>query len=189
VWGVGAFCFFFGCNSASRAEATTVATLKPPGRIDMRKPISDATKAAVRARDGNRCVICRQTNDTLEIDHVLPVRAGGTDDLDNLRLVCRAFNRGGRCPSLRTAPPKRKRQKRPATPPAGSLTTEKPTLTVDIQISRQFTFHQLVMPHDPIPSYHRWFHQAIEQAELAGYPTLTIVIDDDDYLLQLHPGE
>ena len=42
-------------------------------------------------RDGYRCAHCGAYED-LTIDHIMPLSKGGTDDLDNLRLLCRACN-------------------------------------------------------------------------------------------------
>lgn len=38
-------------------------------------------------RDGRRCVWCGSSSN-LECDHILPVKDGGTSDLDNLRTLC-----------------------------------------------------------------------------------------------------
>lgn len=45
------------------------------------------TRAAVRRRDGNRCVVCGR-NDRLSVHHVVPARLGGGDEMDNLVTVC-----------------------------------------------------------------------------------------------------
>lgn len=42
-------------------------------------------------RDGLACAKCHTYND-LTIDHIMPVSKGGTDDLDNLQLLCRSCN-------------------------------------------------------------------------------------------------
>jgi hypothetical protein len=49
----------------------------------------------VFARARNRCEYCHAQKKIilyLEIDHVIPLRAGGTDDLDNLCAACRRCN-------------------------------------------------------------------------------------------------
>lgn len=53
------------------------------------------------ARDGCRCVYCGSL-DNLVVDHMVPVTLGGTDDIDNLALACRACNSGkaGRTPEM-----------------------------------------------------------------------------------------
>ena len=45
------------------------------------------TRAAVRRRDGNRCVVCGR-RDRLSVHHVVPARLGGGDGMDNLVTVC-----------------------------------------------------------------------------------------------------
>jgi 5-methylcytosine-specific restriction protein A len=56
-----------------------------------------ATRKLALARDAHRCQlrireIC--TIDATEVDHILPRALGGTDDLDNLRSVCRPCHLG-----------------------------------------------------------------------------------------------
>ena len=45
-------------------------------------------------RYGNKCEMCgdQLTNDNLVVDHIFPLALGGTDDLCNLRLLCRECN-------------------------------------------------------------------------------------------------
>jgi ribosomal protein S27AE len=43
-------------------------------------------------RDGRVCAQCGST-DNLEIDHIIPLRHGGTNDLDNLQVLCIGCNR------------------------------------------------------------------------------------------------
>ncbi|MDV8000754.1 HNH endonuclease [Rhodococcus sp. IEGM 1408] len=63
-------------------------------------------RAAVLDRDGHQCVQCRST-EHLEADHITPVAKGGTDDLENLRTLCRRCHRkvtaakGGSAPRSR----------------------------------------------------------------------------------------
>lgn len=51
-----------------------------------------SVRAAVFARDGRKCVLCGYEGPHLAIDHIHPQARGGTDDLDNLRVLCRACN-------------------------------------------------------------------------------------------------
>jgi hypothetical protein len=44
-------------------------------------------------RDGEKCAFCKKT-ESLEIDHVKPVINWGTNDLPNLRLLCKKCNAG-----------------------------------------------------------------------------------------------
>ena len=57
---------------------------------------ASAVFIALLARDGSACYLCKQPadeSDPLEIEHVRPRAAGGTDDLGNLRLAHRSCNR------------------------------------------------------------------------------------------------
>jgi 5-methylcytosine-specific restriction endonuclease McrA len=55
--------------------------------------LNESTKAQVRARAGHRCEYCqlRQQDSPLarlHVEHVIPRKHGGGDDLDNLALAC-----------------------------------------------------------------------------------------------------
>lgn len=58
-----------------------------------RKPITNKVKEAVYAKlrsNGNTCALCGQpilTDDTVHIDHIIPIREGGTSDPSNLQVV------------------------------------------------------------------------------------------------------
>ena len=95
------------CRPACRAKATR----RPPGRRrDHAHYINRKVRDAVIARFGRRCYLCSRdvvaptvpfTPESLTIDHVIPVSAGGTDDIDNLRAVHLACNvaKGDRLPT------------------------------------------------------------------------------------------
>lgn len=61
-----------------------------------RQPIPSKLRHKVFKRDGYRCVECGASKDetTLEIDHIIPVSKGGTNDFNNLQTLCKACNRG-----------------------------------------------------------------------------------------------
>lgn len=42
----------------------------------------------VFARDGGRCALCKKFDDDWQMDHVVPLREGGSDDVSNLRVLC-----------------------------------------------------------------------------------------------------
>lgn len=44
----------------------------------------------VLERDGFKCCNCRAENETLDCHHVVPIGAGGSNRLTNLKIVCRA---------------------------------------------------------------------------------------------------
>jgi 5-methylcytosine-specific restriction endonuclease McrA len=49
-------------------------------------------RRSVFDRDGNRCVECNST-ERLEVDHILAVVFGGSDEISNLQILCRKCNR------------------------------------------------------------------------------------------------
>lgn len=53
-----------------------------------RKP---SLRRQVFTRDGNKYTRCDSTH-ALEVDHVIPKAKGGSDTLENLRLLCRSCN-------------------------------------------------------------------------------------------------
>ena len=68
------------------------------GKLDIRygrQPIPRELRHKVFQRDGYRCRECGTSkNETsLEIDHIVPVSRGGTNDIDNLQTLCRECNR------------------------------------------------------------------------------------------------
>jgi 5-methylcytosine-specific restriction endonuclease McrA len=58
--------------------------------------ISEVIKARVRAAARDRCGYCQSLQKyvlgILEIEHIIPTAAGGSDDEDNLWLSCRLCN-------------------------------------------------------------------------------------------------
>jgi len=63
-----------------------------------REPIPPSQRIRILTRDGFRCAYCGATKETarMEVDHVIPVAAGGTNDDGNLVAACWACNRGKR---------------------------------------------------------------------------------------------
>lgn len=57
-----------------------------------RLPLPRALRARVLEKFGHVCVYCAAT-ENIEIDHVLPVSRGGTDDFENLVPACGPCNR------------------------------------------------------------------------------------------------
>ena len=60
-------------------------------------PLPEATRRDVRELDGDSCAYCRSpaalSVATYEVDHIVPVSAGGRASLDNLAWTCPACNR------------------------------------------------------------------------------------------------
>lgn len=64
----------------------------------MREAIPPSARLKILIRDGFRCTYCgaTQKDAKIEIDHVIPVSAGGTNEEGNLVAACFACNRGKR---------------------------------------------------------------------------------------------
>ncbi|KKU10364.1 MAG: Diadenosine tetraphosphate [Parcubacteria group bacterium GW2011_GWA2_46_7] len=69
---------------------------KPIKANDMRKGISLALRYQLLSSREAHCVLCGATaqDDQLVVDHIIPVVRGGTNDISNLRVLCRACNHG-----------------------------------------------------------------------------------------------
>lgn len=52
---------------------------------------SKSWKKRIYERDGYKCKYCGSTNN-LTIDHIIPLAKGGTNEPDNLRVMCRTCN-------------------------------------------------------------------------------------------------
>ena len=64
-----------------------------------RKTITPKLTLKVLKRDNYKCLICGKSPSThpelsLEVDHILPVSKGGTNDIENLQTLCFNCNRG-----------------------------------------------------------------------------------------------
>ncbi|WP_116654403.1 HNH endonuclease [Pelagibacterium sediminicola] len=73
----------------------------------MRQTVGKKLRFDVFKRDQFQCVYCGATPSEsvlLEVDHVHPVAAGGTNDIDNLVTACFACNRGKGAEPLTTVP-------------------------------------------------------------------------------------
>lgn len=62
-------------------------------RLAGRRPLSAETRAFILERDGYRCTYCDSSEGPMEVDHVLAVSRGGSDDFENLVCACRPCNR------------------------------------------------------------------------------------------------
>ena len=51
----------------------------------------DRLMLALIERDGYECTECEEV-DSLSIDHIIPLSKGGSDELDNLQLLCKKHN-------------------------------------------------------------------------------------------------
>ena len=62
----------------------------------IRKGITPGKRFAILVRDGHRCRYCGATAAEvgLVVDHIIPVKQGGTNDAENLLCACRDCNAG-----------------------------------------------------------------------------------------------
>ena len=56
-----------------------------------RAPVSKNTRLFVLERDNHRCLACG-TEENLTLDHIIPRSKGGTNDIDNLQVLCQYCN-------------------------------------------------------------------------------------------------
>ncbi|MEW6048525.1 MAG: HNH endonuclease [Bacillota bacterium] len=74
--------------------------------MSKRKPIPSKVRFEVFKRDKFTCRYCGRTTPqvVLEVDHIVPVAEGGTDDIENLVTSCYECNRGKGATSLDELP-------------------------------------------------------------------------------------
>lgn len=70
-----------------------IITLAQWVRLPRRSKVSGSKRKAIFERDQHKCCFCRKRSE-LEIDHIIPVCFGGTNELTNLRVLCRSCNTG-----------------------------------------------------------------------------------------------
>jgi 5-methylcytosine-specific restriction endonuclease McrA len=80
---------------SSSASASATLRWQTPRR-EGGKPASRGTRFKVLERDNFTCRYCggKSPDVVLDVDHIVPVRDGGTDDLDNLVSACVDCNTG-----------------------------------------------------------------------------------------------
>jgi 5-methylcytosine-specific restriction endonuclease McrA len=69
-------------------------------RLGLSRSDWETIKSEVFARDGYRCAYCGTTEGEMQVDHIVPLVQGGTNDLGNLTVACQPCNSGksGRTP-------------------------------------------------------------------------------------------
>ena len=73
------------------------ADLLRGGIREYRRALAPSVRWEVLERGGHKCAACGATSADgakLEVDHVVPVSEGGTDEMSNLRVLCFGCNRG-----------------------------------------------------------------------------------------------
>jgi hypothetical protein len=90
------------CQSIARYHAgkiTRETLLKGTTSSNVRHSIPLKDRWEVLKRDNYRCVKCgsspaKDHQVELEVDHIIPVTKGGTDEIDNLQTLCKECNQG-----------------------------------------------------------------------------------------------
>ncbi len=82
-----------------RGEITRELLLAGSVKAVRHKKVPLGDRWSVLKRDNYRCVVCGASpavdhSVRLEVDHIVPVAKGGSDDLGNLRTLCQNCNRG-----------------------------------------------------------------------------------------------
>jgi hypothetical protein len=75
-----------GCLDAEDFDPDALAS-------ESRAPMLRSLRQFVIDRDGRQCSYCRSGDGPFEIDHVVPVARGGSDNPVNLVVACRSCNR------------------------------------------------------------------------------------------------
>lgn len=74
----------------ARARAAHKAAAKPKRREVQSQ--YDRWFVRLGRRDGFHCAHCKSSGNDLQIDHVIPISKGGTNDMGNLQILCRDCN-------------------------------------------------------------------------------------------------
>ena len=86
-----------GCTYLEWVHIHSIPKPEPEPEPIKRKPIKPSLRFEILKRDNYRCQMCGVTakdGAALEIDHITPVAKGGTNDADNLQVLCRECNAG-----------------------------------------------------------------------------------------------
>lgn len=78
----------YGYITSTSVEPEMLTISEPPM---LRKPISKQLREETLKKYGEKCVICGSTKN-LQIDHIIPVIRNGTNEADNLQVLCKTCN-------------------------------------------------------------------------------------------------
>lgn len=78
------------------SQGISLATTQEETSVSTRRSVPPVVRFEVFQRDGFRCIYCGASKEdtTLVVDHVIPVRDGGTNDIGNLATACQPCNAG-----------------------------------------------------------------------------------------------
>ena len=79
--------------AASRFSGSGEIAEPEPGRL-RRVCLSFRVRFLILQRDLYQCRICKASGVKLEVDHIVPLSLGGSNDMDNLQALCVPCNRG-----------------------------------------------------------------------------------------------
>ena len=110
TYGMGSYCL--RCNviiqkewaQQNRERDRASSTLYYRRKVRNGGSLSDADVAWLMAQAGHRCLACREV-DHLELDHIVPVSAGGSNGRHNRQVLCRRCNarKGSKSTDYRSA--------------------------------------------------------------------------------------
>ena len=56
--------------------------------MTIRRVLDYKTKNLLKSLSNNTCAVCGKVTDHTEIDHIKPLWDGGTDEIENLQVLC-----------------------------------------------------------------------------------------------------
>lgn len=82
-----------GSQGGPKAKRRAEAKERRKRNKNKRRKVGPDRRAAIYARDGNRCVECGEKDKgQLTLDHIIPVSKGGSSRDENLQTMCRRCN-------------------------------------------------------------------------------------------------
>jgi 5-methylcytosine-specific restriction enzyme A len=87
-------CLWSGCGRLFDGPGSYCPTHRRQKNAHYNTKTYKSNRLIVLDRDNRTCYICGGPAN--EVDHIIPIRRGGTDDLSNLRACCKPHNSGKR---------------------------------------------------------------------------------------------
>ena len=76
---------------------------KAGATVRIRGGIWSATIQRIKQRDGYTCAGCGSVRQDHEVDHITPLEQGGSNNDNNLQLLCKSHSGGKGCHAVKTA--------------------------------------------------------------------------------------